>query len=109
MASFLINCKEAGAYTFTFEAATTRNDFKLRFTITDYTSGKVELDKTFSIINTGNWQSYRNYSFDTAEMKQGVKTLTMTWQSSNGQYTGNVKNIAVALKEPSGIRYQQHL
>ena len=104
MASFLINCKEAGAYTFTFEAATTRNDFKLRFTITDYTSGKVELDKTFSIINTGNWQSYKKYTFDTAEITTGLKTLTMTWLSSNGQYTGNVKNISIALKEPSGIR-----
>ena len=102
-ATFLLNCKEAGTYTFNFDAATTRSDFKLRFQITDNTSGKIEVDKTISITNTGNWQSYRNYSFDTAEMKQGVKTLTMTWQSSNGQYTGNVKNIAVIMKEASAI------
>ncbi|MBQ4029077.1 MAG: hypothetical protein II624_07925, partial [Prevotella sp.] len=102
-ATFLLNCKEAGTYTFNFDAATTRSDFKLRFQITDNTSGKIEVDKTISITNTGNWQSYRNYSFDTAEMKQGVKTLTMTWQSSNGQYTGNVKNIAVIMKESSAI------
>ncbi|MBQ5983346.1 MAG: hypothetical protein IJL54_14415 [Prevotella sp.] len=102
-ATFLLNCKETGTYTFNFDAATTRSDFKLRFQITDNTSGKIEVDKTISITNTGNWQSYRNYSFDTAEMKQGVKTLTMTWQSSNGQYTGNVKNIAVIMKEASAI------
>jgi hypothetical protein len=27
----------------------------------------------------------------------------MTWQSATGQYTGNVKNIAVTIKQSTGI------
>ena len=30
-------------------------------------------------------------------MAEGTKRLTMTWLSSKGQYTGNVRNIAVTL------------
>ena len=50
-----------------------------------------------SISNTGDWQSYRDYGFDTAAMEEGLKQLVITWQSSQGQYTGNVKDIAVTL------------
>ena len=102
-ATFLLNCKEAGIYTFSFDAATTRNDFKLRFTISDVKTGKIDVDKIIPIANTGNWQSYKNYSFDTNDMSEGIKQLVMTWQSSTGQYTGNVKNIAVSLKKSTDI------
>ena len=107
MASFLLNCTEAGIYSFNFEAATTRSDFKLQFTITDATSGKVETNKTINISNTGNWQSYKSYSFDTSDMGEGIKRLDMTWLSSNGQYTGNVKNIAITLKSPTDIKAKE--
>ncbi len=30
-------------------------------------------------------------------MEEGLKQLVITWQSSQGQYTGNVKDIAVTL------------
>jgi hypothetical protein len=36
-------------------------------------------------------------------MSEGIKQLVMTWQSSTGQYTGNVKNIAVSLKKSTDI------
>ena len=102
-AVFLLNCKEAGIYTFTYQAATTRNDFKLSFSIANNQTMQTEFSKTQTIANTGAWQTYRNYSFD-AELTEGIKRLTMTWLSSNGQYTGNVKNIAVSLKQGSGIK-----
>jgi len=103
-ASFLLDCKEAGTYTVGFDAATQRSDFKLQFLLADVTTGTIEANKTVSIANTGNWQSYKNYSFDTQQMTTGLKQLTMTWQSSKGQYTGNVKNISVRLKqEADGI------
>ena len=101
-AVFLLNCKEAGIYTFTFQAATTRNDFRLNFILANNHTMQTEFTKTQTIANTGAWQTYRNYSFD-AELTQGIKRLTITWLSSNGQYTGNVKNIAVSLKQSSGI------
>lgn len=96
-ASFLLNCKEAGTYHFSFQAATKRSDFKLNFLLTDKKSGRIEANKTMSISNTGDWQSYRDYGFNTAAMEEGLKQLVITWQSSQGQYTGNVKDIAVTL------------
>ena len=102
-ATFLLNCKESGIYTFKFDAATTRSDFKLRFIISDVNTGRIDVDKTVTIANTGNWQSYKSYGFDTNDMCEGIKKLVMTWQSSNGQYTGNVKNIAISLKKPTNI------
>ena len=101
-AVFLLNCKEEGVYTFTYQAATTRNDFKLSFKIANNQTMQTETAKTQSIANTGAWQTYRTYSFD-AELTEGIKRLTMTWLSSSGQYTGNVKNISISLKQPSGI------
>ena len=102
-AVFMLNCKEQGVYTITLDAATTRSDFKLKIEIADTRTGAIEAQQTLSISNTGNWQKYSTYSFDTAEMTPGVKQLTMTWQSANGQYTGNVKNIAIALKQSTNV------
>ena len=101
-AVFMLNCKEAGSYTFTYEAATTRNDFRLRFDFTDQKSGRTEGTKTQAIANTGAWQTYRTYTFET-DLTIGIKLLTMTWLSSNGQYTGNVKNIRVSLTAESAV------
>ena len=101
-AVFMLNCKEAGSYTFTYEAATTRNDFRLRFDFTDQKSRRTEGTKTQAIANTGAWQTYRTYTFET-DLTTGIKLLTMTWLSSNGQYTGNVKNIRVSLTAESAV------
>lgn len=105
-ATFRLNCKTAGSYTFKFDAATTRSDFKLLFAITDEATGAVETKKTVSIANTGNWQQYKTCTFDTDDITEGIKTLAMTWQSSSGQYTGNVKNISISLKQTTGIMIQ---
>ena len=102
-AVFLLNCKEAGTYTFAYQAATTRNDFRLRFDLADNVTFRTEATKTQTIVNTNAWQTYRNYSFD-ADLTEGIKRLTMTWLSSSGQYTGNVKNISVSLKQSAGIQ-----
>lgn len=100
-ASFLLNCKEAGTYHISFQAATKRSDFKLNFLLTDQKTGRIEANKNVSVSNTGDWQSYLDYGFDTAAMEAGHKQLTITWQSSQGQYTGNVKDIAVTLLQDS--------
>jgi hypothetical protein len=36
-------------------------------------------------------------------MTVGTKRLIMTWQSANGQYTGNVKNISITKANGTGI------
>ena len=102
-AVFLLNCKEHGVYTISLDAATTRSDFKLKVEINDTQTGRTEASKTLSISNTGDWQKYKTYTFDTEEMAIGTTRLTMTWLSSTGQYTGNVKNIAITLKQSSRI------
>ena len=96
-ATFLLNCKKQGVYTISLDAATTRSDFKLKLLLTDVNTGRIEASKTLSISNTGDWQKYKTYTLDTEEMTEGTKRMTMTWQSATGQYTGNVKNIAVTL------------
>lgn len=106
-AIFLLNSKEAGTYTFTYEAATTRSDFKLNFKLTDTRTGQIEATKTQNIVNTGAWQTYRTYSFD-VELTEGIKQFAITWLSSNGQYTGNVKNINVSLQQSAGIESIEH-
>lgn len=102
-ATFLLACKEPGAYTIKFDAATTRSDFKLKINIADTQTGKTEVSKTLTISNTGDWQSYKTYTLDTNEMTVGTKRLIMTWQSANGQYTGNVKNISITKANGTGI------
>ena len=102
-ATFLLNCKEKGVYTIRLDAATTRNDFKLKLLLTDAATGQIEANRTLSISNTGNWQKYMTYKFDTEEMSVGTKHLTMTWQSATGQYTGNVKNISFTYKGTTGV------
>ena len=97
--TFGLKCNTPGTYTVSFGAATTRSDFKLTFTLTDLATGAVEAEQTFSIANTGDWQVYKDYSFDTGVLSTGKKSLDITFQSSKGQYTGNVENISVALKE----------
>lgn len=106
-ATFLLNCTQAGIYTISFDAATKNSNFKLGFALTDLATGRTEADNTLTIKNTGDWQVYQNYSFDTEAMTTGIKQLVLTWQSSRGQYTGNVKNICVTLKEATAIRSTQ--
>ena len=101
--SFNLNCTTAGTYTISFDAATTRSDFKLNFNMTDNGSNKTEIDQTVDIANTGAWQTYKSYSFDTGQIATGPKKLVMTWLSSKGQYTGNVYNVSIKLKDASGI------
>ena len=96
-ATFLLNCKQQGVCTISLDAATTRSDFKLKLELFDVATGRIEANKTLSITNTGDWQKYRTYTLDTEEMAEGTKRLTMTWLSSKGQYTGNVKNISITL------------
>ena len=69
----------------------------MKLLLTDVNTGRIEASKTLSISNTGDWQKYKTYTLDTEEMTEGTKRMTMTWQSATGQYTGNVKNIAVTL------------
>ena len=103
-AVFLLNCKEQGIYTISLDAATTRSDFKLKLLLADIQTGRIEANKTLSISNTGNWQKYKTYTLETEEMSVGTKHLTMTWQSSTGQYTGNVKNISITARPSTGIQ-----
>ena len=103
-ATFLLNCKQSGIYTISLDAATTRSDFKLVIEITDVASGITEVDKTIAVINTGDWQKYKTYTFETGGMTEGTKRLTMTWLSTKGQYTGNVKNISLLLSNADGIQ-----
>jgi hypothetical protein len=103
-ATFLLNCKQSGIYTISLDAATTRSDFKLVIEITDVASGITEVDKTIAVINTGDWQKYKTYTFETGGMTEGTKRLTMTWLSTKGQYTGNVKNISLLLSDADGIQ-----
>lgn len=102
---FKLKNPTAATYTIDFGAATTRNDFKLNIKLTDTASGEVEADKTFSIANSGDWQAYKNYHFETQAITAGYKTLTLTFLSSNGQYTGNLQNLCINQKEViDGIR-----
>ena len=103
--TFKLNNSTAGIYTFQFAAATQRNDFKISFKLSDDVTGKVEVEKTVTIPNTGNWQVYKTMSFDTGVLIEGQKTLTITFLSSQGQYTGNFEKFSVSLKEAAdGIR-----
>ena len=102
-AQFLLNCKQQGTYTIRLDAATTRSDFKLKIEMIDVQTGNIDASKTLTISNTGNWQKYQTYTFDTNEMTTGTKRLTMTWQSTSGQYTGNVKNISIILKQADAV------
>ncbi len=89
--------------TISFGAATTRDDFKLRFLLTDDATGKVEADVTVSIVNTGDWQSYKAYAFDTPPLSVGKKTLDITFLSRSGQYTGNMENLCLGQDASAGV------
>ena len=102
--TFKLYNETEGTYNVTFQAATTRNDFKLRFTLTDQNTGQKEVDRTVSIANTGDWQSYRRYSFITDNITTGHKKLDLTFLSTAGQVTGNMYNLSLQLREAADIR-----
>ena len=102
--AFLLYNKVAGIYTISFGAATTRSDFKLNFMLIDEDTGKVETNQTISITNTGDWQRYNEYHFDTQPLTIGRKKLDITFLSSKGQYTGNMENLSITFKETDGIQ-----
>lgn len=89
----------SGIYTISFGAATTRNDFKLNVKVVDNNTGEVEAEKTVTVANTGDWQVYKTYNIDTQVMAVGRKTLSFTFLSSKGQYTGNLEKLSINLKE----------
>ena len=97
--TFKLNNATVGIYTVSFGAATTRDDFRLKFKVTDTKTGNVEAEKTITVPNTGDWQVYRTFSFDTGVLSVGQKKLDITFLSSGGQYTGNMENLCIALKE----------
>ncbi len=88
-----------GIYTIQFGSATTRSDFKLAVKVTDNNTGAVEAEKTLTIANTGDWQVYKTYNLYTQVMSAGRKTLSFTFLSSRGQYTGNLEKLTISLKE----------
>lgn len=103
--TFSLYNKEEGKYAISFHAATTRNDFKLLFKLTDETTGKVEANQTIAISNTGDWQKYKEYSFDTDILSVGRKKFDITFISSKGQYTGNLENLSFTRKETDDIQF----
>lgn len=98
----LYNTTEA-TYVINFEAATKRSDFQLRLKLTDTATGDVELEHTFDILNTGDWQKYTPYSVTTKTMTKGEKKLYITFLSSNKQYTGNVQNLCFDIDQSTDI------
>lgn len=97
--TFTLSNKTCGIYSVSFGAATTRNDFKLKFKLTDATTGEVNTERTMTIANSGDWQVYKTYSFDTQAIPVGRWILDLTFISSSGQYTGNLENLSIALKQ----------
>ncbi|MBQ8424319.1 MAG: hypothetical protein IJY36_08730 [Coprobacter sp.] len=93
----------AGNYTLTLGAATTRSDFKLNIKVTDVATSAVEVDETISITNTGDWQTYKEYTVDFPGLSAGQKTMVITFLSSKGQYTGNLENISVQSAAVDGL------
>lgn len=102
--SLTIYNKVAMAYTVSLDAATTRSDFRLRLILTDEATGKVEMDRTLTIANTGDWQKYGEYHLDTELLTTGRKRMDLVFLSSKGQYTGNVANLSILPKETAGIK-----
>ena len=102
--TFALYNRTEGIYTISFGAATTRSDFKLNVRLTDDDTKAVEADQTFTISNTGNWQAYEDYTFDTGNVTKGRKTLDLTFISSKGQYTGNLKDLSIRLKETTDMQ-----
>lgn len=100
--SFTLNSPKAAIYTISFGAATKRDDFKLNITLTNQKTGTTVTDETLTIENTDDWQAYQPYSFDTQAIDQGLWTLTLTFISSKGAYTGNLENLTVEMKEEVG-------
>ena len=100
--TFTLSLRKDAACTVAFGAATTRNDFSINITLTDAATGRTEADVTTGIANTGDWQNYSTYAFDTGTLTAGHKTLVITFLSSKGQYTGNLENLCIRLKETDG-------
>lgn len=100
--TFTLNSPKAAIYTISFDAATKRDDFKLNITLTNPKTGTTVTDQTLTIDNTDDWQIYQPYSLDTQAIDQGLWTLTLTFISSKGAYTGNLGNLTIEMKEEVG-------
>ena len=97
--TFTLKNSTSGIYTISFGAATIRDDFKLKFTLTDAATGKVNTERTVAITNSSDWQVYKTYNVDTQVLPAGRWMLDVTFISARGQYTGNVENLSITLKQ----------
>ena len=97
--TFTLKNSTSGIYTISFGAATIRDDFKLKFTLTDAATGKVNTERTVAIANSSDWQVYKTYNVDTQVLPAGRWMLDITFISARGQYTGNVEKLSITLKQ----------
>ena len=56
-------------------------------------------ERTVAITNSSDWQVYKTYNVDTQVLPAGRWTLDVTFISARGQYTGNVENLSITLKQ----------
>ena len=95
--TFLLSNATAQEYTVTFEAASKKDGVKAVFTIMD---GETEIcQKEVAVNNTGNWGTYETVKCYLPELPASSSlTMNMKLLSTGGNYTANVRNLAVAVK-----------
>ena len=97
-ATYTITNTNDCSYILKYEAASASDGVHLKMQIKQ--GENVVFEETKDVDNTGNWQTYKEYSMNTTSLPQGEYTFVITFLRDDGSYTANVKNIAFKVDKP---------
>lgn len=91
-----------GNYVLSFKSASKRGDAKAKFEIKNGNSETSLYTETFDLPNTSDWQKYiTKIGSKSTGLSSGDYKIVITFYSSSGQYTANIKDIELRKEDDS--------
>jgi len=91
-----------GNYVLSFKSATIRDDAKAKFEIKNGNSETSLYTETFDLPNTSDWQKYiTKIGSKSTGLSSGDYKIVITFYSSSGNYTANIKDIELRKEDDS--------
>lgn len=99
---FNVSNNNEGNYVLSFKSASKRGDAKAKFEIKNGNSETSLYTETFDLPNTSDWQTYiTKIGSKSTGLSSGDYKIVITFYSSSGQFTANIKDIELRKEDDS--------
>lgn len=99
---FNVSNNNDGNYVLSFKSASKRGDAKAKFEIKNGNSETSLYTETFDLPNTSDWQKYiTKIGSKSTGLSSGDYKIVITFYSSSGQFTANIKDIELRKEDDS--------